>query len=104
GKISVSGSRLSVDLYSLFGLIMFAYDLKPYQIPGAPDLDHTYYDIVADAADGRARTRDDFRPLMQTLLADRFQLRVHREQKEMPVYALVVDAKGAKLKSSDPDA
>jgi uncharacterized protein (TIGR03435 family) len=31
---------------------MFAYDVKPYQIPGASTLDHTYYDIVADAGDG----------------------------------------------------
>jgi uncharacterized protein (TIGR03435 family) len=104
GKISVSGSRLTVDLYSLFALLRFAYDVKPYQVQGASTLDHTYYDIVADAGDGRARTQDEFRPLMRALLADRFKLRVHREDKEMPVYALVVDAKGPKLKASAPDA
>jgi len=38
---------------------------------------------------------------MQTLLADRFQLKVHCETKEMPVYALVVAGKGgSKLKQS----
>jgi uncharacterized protein (TIGR03435 family) len=108
GKISVSGSRLTVEIYALSALITFAYDVKPYQVPGASALDHTYYDIVADAGDGRARTKDEFRPLMQALLADRFKLRVHLEDKEMPVYALVVDAKGPKLKASaagaEPDA
>jgi uncharacterized protein (TIGR03435 family) len=102
GGISVSGSRLTVPHYGLAALLAFAYDLKPYQIPGASALDHTYYDIVADAGDGRTRTRDDFRPLMRALLADRFKLRAHLEDKDMPVYALVVDAKGAKLKASAP--
>jgi uncharacterized protein (TIGR03435 family) len=104
GKISVSGSRMTVEIYSLFGLLMFAYDLKPNQIPGASALDHTFYDITADAGDGRVRTRDDFRPLMRALLADRFKLRVHLEDKEAPVYALVIDAKGSKLKASAPGA
>ena len=97
GKFSVSGSRLTVNFYSLFGLIMFAYDVKPYQIPGASTLDHTFYDIAADAGDGRPRTKAEFRPMMQALLADRFKLRVHREFKEMPVYALAVGTSGAKL-------
>jgi uncharacterized protein (TIGR03435 family) len=104
GKFSISGSRLTIDFYSLFGLIMFAYDVKPYQLPGASALDHTSYDIIADAGDGRIRTRDDFRPLMQALLADRFKLRVHLEHKEVPVYSLIVDTKGLKLKESAPGA
>jgi uncharacterized protein (TIGR03435 family) len=104
GKLSVSGSRLTVEFYSLFALIMFAYDVKPYQVPGASALGRTYYDIVADAGDGRARTKSEFRPLMQALLADRFKLRLHREDKELPVYALVAGAKGPKLTASAPGA
>jgi uncharacterized protein (TIGR03435 family) len=102
GKLSISGSRITVDYYSLFGLITFAFDVKPYQVPGASALDRTYYEIAADAGDGRARTKAEFRPLMQKLLADRFKLRVHSESKEMPVYALVVGAKGPKLKETAP--
>jgi uncharacterized protein (TIGR03435 family) len=83
---------------------MFACDLKAFQIPGASALDHTSYDIVADAGDGRTGTKDEFRPLMRALLADRFQLRVHPENNELPVYALVADAKGPNLKASAPDA
>ena len=41
--------------------------------------------------------------MLQGLLADRFQLKVHRETKETPVYALVVGKNGAKLKESAPD-
>src|SRR5688572_23633271 len=41
--------------------------------------------------------------LLQTLLAERFQLKFHRETKEMPAYALVVGNKRASLKPSAPD-
>ena len=41
--------------------------------------------------------------MLQTLLADRFQLRVHREMKEMPAYALLVGKGGPKLRESSPD-
>ncbi len=102
GKLSVSGSRLTAEFYALFALVMFAYDVKPYQVPGASALDRTYYDIAADAGDGRVRTKAEFRPLMQALLADRFKLRVHREYKEIPVYALVVGTRGPKLKEGAP--
>ncbi len=37
------------------------------------------------------------RPMMQALMADRFGLKVHKETREMPVYALVVEKKGVKL-------
>ncbi len=36
-------------------------------------------------------------PMLQTLLEDRFQLKIHRDDKEMPVYALVVGKGGSKL-------
>ena len=38
--------------------------------------------------------------MLQTLLADRFKLAIHRETKEMPVYALVAGKNGSRLKSS----
>jgi len=44
--------------------------------------------------------------MLQNLLAERFQLKLHRSTKEVPVYALVVAKNGPKLKVSveDPDA
>jgi uncharacterized protein (TIGR03435 family) len=36
--------------------------------------------------------------MLQTLLADRFQLKLHHETKELPVYALVLAKNGPKLK------
>jgi uncharacterized protein (TIGR03435 family) len=42
--------------------------------------------------------------LFQSLLADRFQLRIHWETKEVPMYRLIVDRRGSKLKDSNPGA
>src|SRR5688572_15244739 len=51
-------------------------------------------------------TIDAMRPMLEALLADRFQLKVHREMREMPVYALVVagdDQRRAKITPSTTD-
>ena len=41
--------------------------------------------------------------MLQSLLADRFHLKVHIETRELPVYALVVARGGSKLKASTPE-
>lgn len=104
GKLVISGSRLTVEYYALLALLTFAYDVKPYQVSSASPLDRTYYDIVADAGGGRPRSKDEFRRLMQALLADRFKLRSHREYKQLPVYSVVIGPKGPKLTTSAPGA
>jgi uncharacterized protein (TIGR03435 family) len=58
------------------------------------------YDVVARAPGESAPCRDEIRKMLQTLLADRFKLAIHRETKEMPVYALVVEKNGPRLKAS----
>jgi uncharacterized protein (TIGR03435 family) len=40
---------------------------------------------------------------MQQILVDRFNLKLHHEQKELPAYALVVAKGGSKLKEADPN-
>ncbi len=46
---------------------------------------------------------DQVELMLQTLLADRFQLKVHREEREVPVYALVPAKGGTKLSASPPE-
>jgi uncharacterized protein (TIGR03435 family) len=105
--VSSSGPRFICNACAIRELIMYAYDLANYQVTFAtllsePDND-ARYDIVANAADGKIPTKDEFRQMLQSLLADRFQLKVHRGQKEMPVYALIAGPKGPKLKQSAPE-
>jgi uncharacterized protein (TIGR03435 family) len=62
------------------------------------------FDIEAKAEGDAAPTPDEFRHMLQSLLADRFKLDVHHEMEEMQVFALVVGKSGPKFKESAPDA
>lgn len=99
---SSSGPLVKLEAYTIAGLIHEAYNLKDYQIV-YPQADNAFYDIVARAP-GESLTRDQFRPFFQTLLAERFGLKFHRETKEMSVYALVPGKVGPKFKESAADA
>jgi len=80
-------------------LIETAWNVKDYQVSGGPDwAASNRYDI-----DARTETNASFeqmRPMLQALLKDRFQLALHREPKDLPVYALVAAKGGIKLKVS----
>jgi uncharacterized protein (TIGR03435 family) len=77
-------------------IILEAYRLTPYQLSGGPGwLDTDVFDLEAKA---EAATVNQLRQMLQTLLAERFQLVVRRETKEMPVYALMVGKNGTKLR------
>ena len=79
-------------------LIRFAYGVKDFQIQSAPKcVDSARFDIVAKTAGGQASGLDDEKSLVREFLGDRFQLRVHRGSKQMPVYLLVVAKDGPKL-------
>ncbi len=97
-----SGPLVKLEAYTIEGLILEAYHLKAHQV-AYPQPDTTFYDLVARAP-GESLTRDQFRPLFPTLLADRFGLKFHREPREMSVYALVPGRVGPKFKESPPDA
>jgi uncharacterized protein (TIGR03435 family) len=108
-KFAISGTRLTIESYTLFGLIKEAYHLSNFQIhmTGVPALmqsSEILYDITAKAEGDGTPTRDQFRLMLQALLADRFKLKVHREPVEIPVYALIVGKGGPKFKPSSPDA
>lgn len=96
----ISGNRFTEEMASLTDLIMDAYSVKRHQIAGLPswgDSGHDVYDIAAQSEAGRTLAAADARLMLQTLLADRFQLRIHRETKDLPYFALVVAKNGPKL-------
>jgi len=109
---SSSGPRVRYIAYGTVQLIMEAYNVKNYQVTFAPTIEaptggeygRALYDIEAKAEGDRARKRDEFRPMLQMLLTDRFKLKLHRAPKEIPVYALVVGKDGPKFKVSPEEA
>jgi uncharacterized protein (TIGR03435 family) len=82
---------------TLKGLICSAYQVKDFQVAGGPKwIDGDRFDVNAKAegaADG-----PQLKAMLQTLLADRFQLVIHHEQKIAPAYALVLAKSGLKIK------
>ena len=69
--------------------VTIAFQLEQYQLVGAPDwMTTTYYDVQAKPA--ATATRDETFKMLQGLLFDRFQLRFHRESKELDGYSLVM--------------
>jgi uncharacterized protein (TIGR03435 family) len=67
-------------------------------------MDTVTFDVVANVPPGATRAQANL--MLQNLLADRFQLKVHRSTRELPVYALVIARNGPKLKvaADDPNA
>jgi len=92
--------------------IQFAYYLQEYQLSKGPNwIYSTRYDIDAKLPDATVgelqklsqfQQMDQVRLMLQSLLADRFMLKVNRETKEVPVYILVVARDGPKLTETAP--
>lgn len=108
-RIIISGTRITTG-GALFHLVAAAYGLQFYQVASAADWSEKWasaeaYDIEARAPGDTAPTREQLRAMLQTLLADRFQLKIHREPREMPVYNLLAGSSTPKLEpntSNDP--
>ncbi|MGB6943658.1 MAG: TIGR03435 family protein [Bryobacteraceae bacterium] len=96
------GGTVIMRAVTLRLLIQQSYDVRDFQISGGPAwMGSERYDITAkpgNTGDQRASSLDQMRLRLQALLADRFQLKLHRETKELPVFALVVARDGPKLK------
>ncbi len=104
-SLRFDGGHLIARNDALFGLIMWAWNLKTYQIVGLPKwAEDERYDIDAKAPDDAPATQESGRKMMESLLAERFHLKVHHETREIPVYDLVVVKGGPKFHESAPDA
>lgn len=101
GIRNLPGGRLTCTGVTLKMLIMQAYDVKAFQVSGGPSwLGSALWDLEAKVEGVQGRlTIAQLNPMIRAILEDRFQLKVHRETKEMPVFALVVAKGGSKLKT-----
>lgn len=93
--------QLNYENVSLKNILMNAYGVKGYQISGPKWLDSERFDIMAKIPKGA--TKEQFRLMLQNLLAERFKLTLHHETKDLPMYSLVVAKGGTKMKESVED-
>src|SRR5262249_43342619 len=76
----------------------WAYHVNDYQVSGPDMINRDRYDVVAKAP--AAASEDQLRAMLQTLLADRFKLALHRQNKELSGYVLLVGKGGPKFQES----
>lgn len=112
------GGRFLGENVSLEFVIQQVYQLRDFQVVAAPSMKAIIKDGYGARYQIEGKGREDSAPdqvrgMVKTLLADRFQLRVHEETRDLPVYALVFasggvkgarapDAKGGGLESVAP--
>src|SRR5262249_21340654 len=91
GSVNIlPGGRLRVERALLSCIIQGAYSIRAFQVIGGPGWINTvHFDIDAKAGNANS-SPEQVRTMLQTLLADRFRMRVHRETRQLPVYALTI--------------
>jgi uncharacterized protein (TIGR03435 family) len=106
----LAGGRYAATNVHLRQLIVAAYVDSVFSLQGA-EVDGLRgwaatdgFDIQAQAEAGFNPTKQQTMEMLQAMLEDRFKLKIRREPKTVPVYALVVDANGSKLKEVQPGA
>jgi uncharacterized protein (TIGR03435 family) len=97
-NVQVSPNGVTMRAISLKAGIAWAYHVMDYQVSGPDWMGFERFDIVAKAAE--PVSSDQLREMMQTLLADRFKMAVHRQSKETAAYVLVQGKNGTKLHES----
>jgi uncharacterized protein (TIGR03435 family) len=100
----VRGAEMQVVNFSLNNLIKFAYDLQEKQIIGGADwmgADKFYIGAKPDIP-GQP-SGDQLKEMVQKLLADRFGLKFHKDQREMSAYVLTVGKDGPKMTKNTGD-
>src|SRR5580658_2019605 len=93
--------RINFENIGLGAVIGKAYDVKYYQIAGPGWFESERFNIIATVPPGA--TQEQFRLMLQNLLADRFKLALHKETREMQIYSLGVAKNGPKLKQATPN-
>src|SRR5579862_5413424 len=106
GQMSIGvhydGAQVRVSALTLKDYLRIAYRLKPSQIIGPDWIGSDRFDIAATIPAGN--TQAQIPEMLQALLADRFQIKFHREKREFPVYTLIAGKGPLSLKEVPPDA
>jgi uncharacterized protein (TIGR03435 family) len=91
-------TRLTCENCTLTMMLLQAYDIQPYQLNAPGWMNSERYEISAKIPEGA--TKDQFRQMLQNLLAERFHVKVHKDSKESQVYDLTVAKGGPKFKET----
>jgi uncharacterized protein (TIGR03435 family) len=101
--LHIDGAQIRVTALSLKDYLGMAYQVKVAQISGPDWLASERFDVLATLPAGSST--DQIPEMLQVLLAERFQIKLHHDKKEFPVYVLEIGKGPPKLKEDplDPD-
>lgn len=115
GSISIERTGFEAENQSVKALISFAYDIPDFQVVGGPEWINTAgFDIDATGfpttlqllpqkwgqetyAVAVEQQRSIVRGMLRQLLADRFQLHIHNETRDLPIYELSIADSGSRM-------
>jgi uncharacterized protein (TIGR03435 family) len=96
--VQTSPGSLTMRNQSLLFLLQWAYEMPPFQIEAPDWLNDNRFDVLAKAEGGGDAAK--LRLMLRALLAERFGLKAHTEQKEMQIYGLTLAKGGPKFQES----
>jgi uncharacterized protein (TIGR03435 family) len=97
GPASITENNGGIRYTATLGsVIRRAYGVEPYRLIGPSWLGSVFYELTANLPEGSSK--EQIPAMLRQLLAERTHLSVHRENRETPVYALIVGNGGLKLK------
>jgi uncharacterized protein (TIGR03435 family) len=99
-RMQIQGNRFATTGTSVIDLLKYAYGLHEQEIVGPKWLDTQKFDLVGDPETQARPSTDEFKKMMQNLLADRFHLMAHRETRDLSVFEIVPAKGGPKLTKS----
>jgi uncharacterized protein (TIGR03435 family) len=101
--LHIDGAQVRIASLSLKDYLGMAYKVRVAQISGPDWLASERFDVLATLPAGSST--DQIPEMLQALLAERFQVKLHHDKKEFPVYVLEIGKGPLKLKEDplDPD-
>lgn len=100
--LHLDGSQARFGSLNLKEYVAIAYHVRANRVIGPDWIAQKRFNINAKLPAGS--TIQDIPQMMQSLLAERFQLKIHRETKDLPAYALIVGKPPLKLQAAAPDS
>lgn len=97
----IDPTRVTIENMPLRQIVLNAFELKPYQLTAPDWMNEERFNITAVTS--APASKEEMNKLLQQLLIEQFQLKLHHDSKVMDAYALTVAAGGSKLQPPGPD-
>ena len=98
--LQIQGNRFATTNTSVIDLLKYAYGLQEQEIVAPKWLNAQKFDLVGDPETQTRPSSDDFKKIVQNLLADRFHLTAHHETRDLSVFEIVSAKSAPKLSKS----